>query len=174
MKKLKTFPHFSNDELKQILKKQKSTRGYQDWQIIYSVQVNYGKKAEEFSDILGVTKSKIYKVIQLYNKFGFTWRTHNDWGGRREQRCILTIEEEASLLKDLEEDALNGSILIFRHIKDAIELKAGKEVSDDYVWDLFKRHGWKKKVPRQSHPKGDKEKQEEYKKNSKRVWHPSH
>jgi hypothetical protein len=39
-----------------------------------------------------------------------------------------------------------------------------KSVSDDSVWDLFKRHNRTKKVPRQSHPQSDKEAQEEYKK----------
>lgn len=29
---------------------------------------------------------------------------------------------------------------------------------------MFKRHGWKKKVPRPSHPKANREEQEEYKK----------
>jgi transposase len=47
-----------------------------------------------------------------------------------------------------------------------------KEVSDDYIWDMFKRHGWSKKVPRKSHPQADKAKQEEYKKNSRNYWLP--
>jgi hypothetical protein len=38
---------------------------------------------------------------------------------------------------------------------------------------MFKRHNWKKKVPRQSHPKADKAVQEEYKKNFMRNWQPS-
>jgi hypothetical protein len=31
--------------------------------------------------------------------------------------------------------------------------------------DLFKRHNWKKKVPRSSHPKSDEDARQEYKKN---------
>ena len=38
------------------------------------------------------------------------------------------------------------------------------KVSDDYIWDMFKRHKWSKKVPRQSHPQADKAAQEEFKK----------
>jgi len=173
MKLLKTQPHFTDSELREIMKSQTKPRAFLDWQIIYSVQVNYGKKAEEFANILGVSKHKIYNVIQLYNKYGKEWRTYDNWGGRREARCNLSLEEEAALLKEVEKEALSGKILIYKHVKDIVEKKTGKEVSDDYIWDMFKRHGWKKKVPRQSHPKGNKEKQEEYKKNSKKIWQPN-
>ncbi len=174
MKLLKTVSHFTDQELKKILKKQKSIRAYADWLIIYSVQTNYGKKADEFANILGIKKSKIYNVIQKYNKLGENWRTHENWGGRREERCNLSLKEEADILRELESEALSGKILIYKHIKQKVEAKVGREVSDDYIWDLFKRHDWKKKVPRQSHPKANKEAQEEYKKNSKKFWHPNH
>lgn len=174
MKLLKTYPYFTDLELRRIMQSQKTTRSFQDWQIIYSIQINYGKKAEDFANILGVSKHKIYNVIQSYNKFGKGWRTYDNWGGRREAVCNLSLEEEATILKEIEAEALNGNILIYKHIKMVVEEKTKKTVSDDYIWDLFKRHGWKKKVPRQSHPKGDKEKQEEYKKNSKKIWLPSH
>ncbi|KAA6342665.1 hypothetical protein EZS27_009602 [termite gut metagenome] len=61
-------------------------------------------------------------------------------------------------------EALSGQILIYKDIKGKIELKMGRCVSDDYVWDLFKRHNWKKKVPRGSHPKSDESARQEYKK----------
>ena len=171
--RLKTTPYFADKELKEIVNSQKSVRAFKDWQIIYSVQTNYGKKADEFAQILAVKKSKIYRVIQSYNKHGKSWRTYDNWGGRREARCILTLEEEVSLLKELEAEALKGQIMIYKHIKEKVEAKAGRKVSDDYIWDLFKRHNWKKKVPRQSHPSGNKKEQEEYKKNSKKIWLPN-
>jgi len=174
MKLLKVYPYFTDSELMSIMKSQTKARAFQDWQIIYSVQTNYGKKSSEFADILGVSKHKIYKVIQQYNKHGKDWRNYDSWGGRREARCNLSLEAEASILKEVESNALNGDILIYKHIKGIVEKKTGKKVSDDYIWDMFKRHGWKKKVPRQGHPKANKEKQEEYKKNSKRIWLPSH
>ena len=173
MKLLKTQPHFTDSELKSIMKSQNKLRAFQDWQIIYSVQVNYGKKAQEIADILGVSKHKIYNVIQQYNKHGKEWRSYDNWGGRREARCNLSIDEEASILKEVEEDALKGNVLIYKHIKGIVEEKVGRIVSDDYIWDMFKRHGWKKKVPRQSHPKGNKEEQDNYKKNLKKIWQPN-
>jgi transposase len=174
MKILKTFPHFSDESLKEIVDPQSEVRAFKYWQIIYSVQTNLGKEAEEIAGILGVKKSKVYRVIQEYNKYGQSWRTYGNWGGRRQSRCHLTLEDEKLLMKSLEEDALSGKVLTFRHIKDKVEVHVGKPVSDDYIWDLFSRHGWRKKVPRQHHPKADKAAQEEYKKNFEKIWMPSH
>jgi transposase len=173
MKILKTAPHFSDECVKNIMDSQLELRAFKDWQIIYSVQTNYGKKSEEFASMLGVKKSKILYVIQMYNKFGKDWRTYGQWGGRRRERWHLSLEDEVLLMKSVEDSAFMGEILTFRHIKKHVEERVGNEVSNDYIWDLFSRHGWKKKVPRQNHPKSDKAAQEEYKKNSKKIWNPN-
>jgi len=87
--------------------------------------------------MLGVTESKVKAVIQAYNKHGKDWRIYGKWGGYREERCLLSINEEKKLLSEIESSALEGKILIFRHIKEAVEQKVGSVVSDDYIWDLF-------------------------------------
>ena len=173
MKKLQTLPHYSDESLKEIMDSQTEIRAFRDWQIIYSVQTNLGRKAEDIAGILGIKKSKVLRVIQLYNKSGIHWRIYGLWGGRREQRCHLSIEEEASLLSSIESAALSGNILTYKQVKVKVENKVGKPVSDDYIWDLFSRHHWKKKVPRPSHPKSDKQSQETYKKTSGRIWQPT-
>lgn len=174
MKLLKTLPHYSDEELFKIWKSQKEIRATLDWQVIYSVQVNQGKKTSEFAQMLGISESKIKTIIQKYNKYGIEWRTYGKWGGRREKRCLLSLDQEKEILSQLESLALEGKILIFRHVKGFVESKVGSEVSDDYIWDMFKRHNWKKKVPRPSHPKADKEAQEDFKKNSRKHWRPNY
>ncbi|KAA6310297.1 hypothetical protein EZS27_038378 [termite gut metagenome] len=155
------------EELLSVLHSQKEIRAFKDWQIIYSVTVHTGKTAAELSVLLGVSKSKIYRIIQSYNKPGKEWRVSKQWGGRREARSLVSLEQECQLLKEVETEVLSGQILIHRDIKGKIESKVGRQVSDDYVWDLFKRHHWKKKVPRGSHPKSNEDAQVEYKKNSR-------
>ncbi|KAA6331621.1 hypothetical protein EZS27_019787 [termite gut metagenome] len=173
-KQLKAVPHLSDTELLQHLSKQKDLRAFRDWQIITAIQTNNGKKAKEIASVLGVSISKVYHVIQQYNQLGSSWRTNKKRGGRREALSLMTLEEESKILKQIEKQALSGQILIYKQVKSLIEEKLGKSVSDDYVWDLFKRHKWTKKVPRQSHPQSDKEAQEEYKKNSRHYWYPNH
>ena len=116
----------------------------------------------------------LFRSVKGYNKQGKDWRKNDNWGGRREARCILTLAEEKQILDSIEKDALIGKILIYKHVKEIVEKQIEREVSDDYIWDMFKRHDWTKKVPRQSHPKSNKEDQEEYKKNSKKIWQPNH
>ena len=176
MKKLKTATHFSEKSLKKIMNSQAEIRAFKGWQIIHCVATNPDKKSEEVALMLGVCKSTVLRVVKLYNKHGKNWFSYcysGKRGGRREKRCHLSLEDERSLMKSFEADALNGKILIFKHIKKIVEERVGKEVSDDYIWDLFSRHGWSKKVPRQHHPKADKAAQEEFKKNSKKIWSPS-
>ena len=174
MKKFKVASHFSQKVLKKIMNSQTEVRAFQGWQIILFGYSNPELKADEIADKLGVSRSKVFYVVRKYNKYGKNWYVPDRRGGRRSERCHLSLEDEKVFMKSLEEDALSGKVLTFRHIKGKVENKVGKVVSDDFIWDLFSRHGWSKKVPRQHHPKADKAAQEEYKKNSKKIWLPNH
>jgi len=173
MRVLKIKSHLTEVELRKVMNSQKSIQDFKDWQIIHSVQVNSGKTASEIAAILCVKPENIYKKVQKYNKFGASWKTNVKRGGRREVRCKMTLEKEKEFLKGLEEDALAGQFITFQQVKVKVEKQIGGTVSDDYIWDLFKRHKWTKKAPRQSHPQADKVAQEEYKKNSRRIWLPN-
>jgi transposase len=174
MRVLKVEPHLSAADLKNSLNTCPYIRDYKDWLLIYSVASNPGKKASEFAEILCVTVNKVYKTVRKYNLLGASWKSGVKRGGRREARCIMTFEKEKEFLQTVEKDALNGQIVTYHQIKSKMETQIGREVSDDYIWDMFKRHQWNKKVPRPSHPGADKEAQEEYKKNSRRIWLPNH
>lgn len=145
-------------------------RGY--WQILLSVSFNPNKKAEEYAAFLGFTKSKIYKVVELYNKNGADFTASLNWGGRRNATSHMSFEQEQVFMNELALTAVNGNVLVAKHIRELIEKKLCRPVSEDYIWDLFKRHNWKKKMPRPEHPKKNKEAQEEFKKNSPKYWQP--
>ena len=57
-------------------------------------------------------------------------------------------------------DNKKGRIFTASAIKAQIEEAVGKDVSKDYLYDILRRHGWRKVVPRPQHPKADTEKQE--------------
>jgi transposase len=173
MRILELQPHFTTQELsaKLIECTQSYKRVY--WQILLSISFNPNKKAEEYAAFLGVTKSKVYKVVELYNLKGRGFIDNIKWGGRRAATTFMSFEAEAELMEDLKIKAKSGKVLVAKHLRKIIEDKVGKPVSDDYIWDLFKRHNWKKKMPRPEHPKKDKTLQEDFKKNSLKYWQPT-
>jgi transposase len=173
MRILKLTPHLTTSELSGKLSTCTNLHQRSYWQILLSVSFNPDKKAEDYASFLGVTKSKVYKIVQLYNKEGALFTEKLKWGGRRIETSHMSFEEEEKMMTELKENAKGGKILIAKHIRKIVEERVGKSVSDDYIWDLFKRHNWKKKMPRPEHPKRDKSAQEEFKKNSPKYWQPN-
>jgi hypothetical protein len=70
MRILQLQPHLTTSELSVKLSTCVNIHHRSYWQILLSVSFNPNKKAEEYAAFLGVTKSKIYKVVELYNKEG--------------------------------------------------------------------------------------------------------
>jgi len=163
--------HLTAKEIAVKMRQQKDLRMFGYWQILWSVVKNPGKKAEEYASYLGTNEHKVYRIVQRYNKLGKDFDKSLNWGGRRESTSLLPLAEESALLQAIESKAKEGKVLVAKDIKRVVEKKVGKQVSDDYLWDLLKRHNWKKKMPRPYHPKKNKELQEEFKKNSQKYWH---
>src|SRR5674476_3725 len=147
----------------------KTTADFKRLQILLLVS-GYNVDAEYLSEITGYSKANVYAIVQQHNNPDKPDVTTQSRGGRR--RSLLSIEEEQSMMKGLEDKALAGQILSYLDIKKVIEKKVNKEVSDDFIWDLFKRNGWTKHSPRPHHPKKNEANQEEFKKNSRSVWLP--
>ena len=59
-----------------------------------SVSFNPNKKAEDYASFLGVTKSKVYKVIELYNKEGASFTENLNWGDRRSKSSHMSFEDD--------------------------------------------------------------------------------
>lgn len=168
MRILRLNKSISIETIKSKMKIAKTVSEYKRWQIIYLIS-SYQVDAEYLSDITGYSKASIYGVVQQFNS-KTTDVSPKSKGGRR--RELMTIEDEAEVMKAMENKALKGQILSYRDVKKAVESKVGKVVSDDYIWDLFKRNGWTKHSPRPHHPQKDTSKQDEFKKNSKTIWLP--
>ena len=169
MRRLQLTKEISPVEIKNKMQASKSLADYKRWQIIFLVS-SYIVDADFVSDITGYSKASIYSVVQQFNKHDKSDITTQKRGGRR--RFFLTLEQEKIFMSNLEERALQGKILSYLDIKKLVEKEVNRTVSDDYVWDLFKRNGWTKHSPRPHHPKRDLAKQDEFKKNSKSVWLP--
>lgn len=165
--------HLTAPALKERMQQEPDVRFYLKWQILNAVANHAGIKADTIALMLGTSINVVRRTVQLYNRQGAGFMQDLQWGGRREQRSMLSLEEERLLLKSIEAKAMKGAILTAKEIRKEVERKVKREVSEDYLWDLFKRHGWKKKAPRPKHPKQDLKAQDSFKKNSPKQWHPA-
>ena len=150
------------DVFKEKMKSALTLSDYKRWQIIYHVS-SYTVDAEYLADITGYSKANVYAIVQQYNNSKKKDVTAKQKGGRR--RALMSVEDERQLMNSLENKALRGQILSGKDVRKIVEQKVNKAVSDDYIWDLFKRNGWTKHSPRPHHPNKDIEKQEGFKKN---------
>jgi transposase len=158
-----------NNIVKEKMKTSVSASDFKRWQIIYHLN-NYSVDAQYLSDITGYSKATIYSIVQGLNNTNRLDLDTKPKGGRR--RELMSIDEERKLMESLTDKALKGQILSGKDIRKVVEKKINRPVSDDYIWDLFKRNGWTKHSPRPHHPQKDNKKQEEFKKNSKTIWLP--
>jgi transposase len=171
MRQLHLVEHLDDAAINQHLQISRGTPDFVRWQIIYLVQVANVCSADMIAPVVGLSKPSVYSIVQKYNKQGASALTVRPRGGRR--HSLLSLEEEKVLLQTIEEKAAQGLIKTAFDMKAVVEERVGKVVSDDFLWDLLKRHGWKKKMPRPHHPKRDVASQELFKKNSPTTWQPS-
>lgn len=85
-------------------------------------------------------------------------------GGRRHEN--MTRAEEVAFLAPFFEKAKAGGILVVGEIKRALDVRLGRKVAPASAYNLLHRHGWRKLVPDQQHPKANVAAQEHWKKNS--------
>ena len=168
MKLLCIKPHLQDKQLSKRLNDAKGTDDFARWQMLYLIQIGGLKNAGQIGTAVGVSKHTVYQLIRAYNKRGVEAVAKKQKGGRR--RSLLSVDEEIALMEELKKKAESGQIHSAAAIRKHVESKVGNEVSDDYLWDLFNRHGWKKKMPRPHHPKSDKAAQKKFKKNSPSYW----
>lgn len=166
-------PHLKVEEIKQRMAAQKQLRLHKYWQVIHALAADPQKKSHEIAAMLGTSASNVQRVVKLYNERGADFDQHLQWGGRRQANSFMSLEQEAAMMKHLQAKALKGAVLTLHDIKEVVEKKLSGQVSDDYIWDLFKRHGWSKKAPRPRHPSQDPEAQQHFKKNSPSSWQPA-
>ena len=170
MRLLQVATHLTNAVVQTKLSDSRNTSSHSRWQIIYLIQVGNLHSAELIAPLVNLSVHSIYKIVERYNLEGTSALMYKQKGGRH--RFLLTTEVETALFISLENLASKGLIKTANDIRKVIEEKVGKVVSDDYLWDLLHRNGWKKKMPRPHHPKRSLEEQADFKKNFPKSWSP--
>ena len=126
-------PHLTTEQLKERMHQETKVRFFRKWQILHAVATHSGIKAEKVALLLGTSTAVVRRTVQLYNKGGADFLQHAVWGGRREQRCLLSLKQEEELLEEAKQRALKGEVLVAKQLRCLVEEKTRCAVSDDYL-----------------------------------------
>ena len=160
----KIVPHLSVSEIDENIKK---TKGF--WKVQRRLVIRHGMtnpaSAEAIGKAVGLKKSTVQQLISRYNKQGPGVVNTQGKGGRK--YGYLSLEEEKLFLKDCEQKAIAGHYTTVADIQKSFEQRIGKQVPKSTIYNLLKRHDWRKLSPRPHHPKTDRAKQDAFKKTSR-------
>src|SRR5256885_16327566 len=111
---------------------------------------------------MGVSVSTVTGAQRAYDHCGIKALKPKPNGGRKHEN--MRLAQEQALLARFAERAGAGELLNIGDLKAAYEQAIGHPTSDSTVYNLLHRHGWRKLIPRPSHPKRDLAAQNAFKK----------
>jgi len=85
-------------------------------------------------------------------------------------RANTTLEREATILDEVLEGAMQGSVVVVPPLKERIAERLGKPVALSTIYRMLARNGWRKLAPDTAHPQGNPLAREDWKKNSRGTW----
>ena len=155
--------HLSVDAVKAKLQVAANVTQRRRWLIVYNALVD-PRPASQIALHTGVSLATVRLVISTYNRRGPAALDTPGKGGRRNE--YLTVTEEQAFLAPFFARAARGEIATSTEIHHALEAHVGHAVHPSTVYRLLARHGWRKLVPRPTHPRADPVAQEAFKKTS--------
>ena len=161
-----TMYNFTDKQLRELHATLTASQGKANYQRVMAVwlRAKCNMNARAVADAIGWS---IHSVHQIQSRYFNKGRIIFDGPGRDGRRNEnLSFRQESKLLAPFLRTAEKGGILIVSEIRKAYEQKVGKRVPPSTVYRMLTRHGWRKIVPRPSHPKADIELQEAFKKTS--------
>jgi transposase len=121
-----------------------------------------GMTQPAIAEAMGVSLSTVNRAHMAFDRDGIKALKPKAIGGR--QRENMTVAEEEALLARFAHAAGAGELLNIHDLKTAYEKAIGHPTSDSTVYNLLRRHGWRKLMPRPFHPKRNLAAQDAFKK----------
>ena len=128
-----------------------------------------GKTREKIAEVTGFVKSYISELVSKYCNQGISTIIENNYHGNHRN---MSYEEEEALLEPFRKAAEAGQLVEVSEIKRAYEEAIGRSLENNHgqIYNVLKRHGWRKVMPRSKHPN---KASEEAIKASKKLTKPS-
>ena len=127
-----------------------------------------GKKLDEITKMTNLHRTSITQMCRRYREQGLEEYTRNK---HQSHHWLLSWEQEEEILNQFNDGT--GKQVTANEIKAVLDEACGKDTGRVYVYNVLKRHGWSKKMPRSRHPKAaDEEACEASKKLNPVCWIP--
>ena len=128
-----------------------------------------GKKVKEIGEMLNLHPVSITQMCKRYREQGLKEYARNKYSSHY---WLLSWEQEEEILSRFIDDT--GKQVTACEIKAELDKACGKDTGRVYVYNVLKRYGWNKKMPRAKHPKSaNAEACEASKKLSPAYWKPA-
>lgn len=108
-----------------------------------------GEKVDVIAKFYKVSKNAISQICMRYRKQGLDEFVRNKYTSHYR---LLSEEQEKEILTHFEELAESGHQITAKGIKEALNEACGKDTGNVYVYNVLKRHQWRKVMPRSQHP----------------------
>ena len=123
------------------------------------LELRYTEKSNaEISEKTGFNERYITTLMGLYKKQGLAEFIRIKQTSHRRN---MTAAEEAEVLAACEQEGEAGKTLTAQTIREKLEEKLGRKTSQNYVYRVMKRQGWRKVMPRSKHPKAASEEEQD-------------
>jgi transposase len=144
------FTQQQKDELRRRFHKKRSAKnvfGYRRMQALYLY--SKGMKNGEISEICGFCLQYVTDLVSEYLEKGLESILSDN---RTTNNRRMSYEAEAEFLEQFRETAEAGQIITVEGILRKYEEATGKSSNTSTIYNLLKRHGWRKVKPRPRHP----------------------
>jgi len=109
-----------------------------------------GEKRDDIATKTGYSAQYITELVSEYKKTGLEYFAQKHHKGNHRN---MSVAEEEVLLSPFKKADSEGKIVEVSEILAAYESKLGRPVaSNSQIYNVLKRHGWRKVMPRSKHP----------------------
>lgn len=108
-----------------------------------------GNTNKEISAVTGYSEAHITEIVRIYISQGMSALVGNHYTSNNRR---MSFEEETNFLGQFLEEAESGQIITVEKILKKYEEATGKKSNTSTIYNLLKRHGWRKVKPRPRHP----------------------
>ena len=143
--------HFTEDQVREIETSRRKNKNKKIDNRLRALLLHAeGMKHRDIAGKTELAETYIGELVTKYLKGGISAVAENSYAGNRRN---LTFLEEKELLDSFVEKAKLGQIVEISQIKRSYEAKIGRELkSRGHIYQILKRHGWRKVMPRSKHP----------------------